>query len=134
MKQTFILTPDRETVINAIKTASDGMVVTIGPARRSGAQNDLSHEIYAIASQQLKDGSPLDYKCYAKLHFGVAILRAEDDEFREFYDENIKASFSYEQKLAMMKFLPVTSRMNKEQKSRYIDAVKEDFLARGVNL
>lgn len=133
-KQVFILKPDREPVLTAIKTAQDGFKATIEPAGRSIPQNSLSHEIYAILASQLPEEDAIGWKCYCKLNFGVPILRAEDAEFREFYDGNIKQSFSYEQKLKAMKYLPVTSLMNKEQKSRYLDEVIAHFTARGVRL
>lgn len=133
-KRVFILNADRESVLNAIRTAKDGFKVTLEPAGRSIPQNSLSHEIYALIAQALPEDDPIGWKAYCKLQFGVPILRAEDAEFREFYDGNIKKSFSYEQKLKAMKYLPVTSLMNKEQKSRYLDEVIAHFTARGVQL
>ena len=135
MKKTFILRPyphpSRELAIEAIKSASDGFKVTIQPAPRSLAQNDLSHEIYALIAQAKPEDDALGWKCYCKLHHGVPILRAEDDEFKAMYDSAIKG-LAYEQKLQVMKFMPVTSLMNKEQKSRYIDSVMNDDLLRDV--
>ena len=96
---------------------------------RSLDQNALSHEWYAQLSRELREDDALGWKCYCKLHHGVPILRAEDAEFREFYDQSIKL-LDYEKKLAAMKFLPVTSLMTKPQLSKYLEAVRSDFADR----
>lgn len=100
---------------------------------RSINQNDLTHAWYAQISRELREDSELGWKCYCKLHHGVPILRTEDAEFRETYDGAIKG-LSYEQKLAVMKILPVTSLMTKAQLSQYAEAVQDDFRKRGVQL
>jgi hypothetical protein len=38
----------------------------------------------------------------------------------------------YEDKLAIMDFLPVTSRMKKPQATEYIDTVQREYAQRGV--
>lgn len=134
-KQTFVLQPyphpSRERAIEAVKAAQDGFVVEIKPPKRNRGQNDLSHALYEDIAQVLTEDDALGWKCYCKLHHGVPLLRAEDEEFRETYDKAIKG-LTYEQKLAVMKILPVTSLMNKKQISKYIEAVKGDFIPRGV--
>ena len=101
---------------------------------RSIPQNSLVHVWYEQIARELREDDALGWKCYCKLNFGVPILRAEDDEFRQFYDGAIKLSLSYEQKLAAMKYLPVTRLMTKEQLSKYAEAVQPDFARRGVQL
>ena len=96
---------------------------------RSLDQNALSHEWYAQLARELREDDALGWKCYCKLHHGVPILRAEDAEFREFYDQSIKL-LDYEKKLVAMKFLPVTSLMTKPQLSKYLEAVRSDFADR----
>ena len=63
----------------------------------------------------------------------MPILRAEDDEFRKVYDEAIKG-LDYEKKLQIMKILPVTSIMTTAQLSAYLEAIKTDFMAKGIML
>lgn len=101
---------------------------------RSLDQNAISHAWYNDASKQLKDQTPEEIKCECKLRFGVPILRAEDADFREMYDAAIKHNLNYEQKLKAMRFIPVTSLMNKQQMSRYLEHMQQDFAKRGVNL
>ncbi|KDD44697.1 NinB domain protein [Bordetella bronchiseptica OSU095] len=100
---------------------------------RSQAQNAFSHAWYGEIAQALPEDDALGWKCYCKLHHGVPILRAEDDAFREAYDGSIKP-LPYEKKLLAMRVFPVTSRMNTRQLTKYADAVRDDFAARGVLL
>ena len=100
---------------------------------RSLSQNAIAHAWYQQVANELKEDDALDVKCYCKLHHGVPILRAEDAEFREMYDSTIKG-MHYEQKLKVMKYLPVTSLMTVTQLSKYLEQVQEDFLRQGVKL
>ena len=123
----------RENVILAVMRAEEGARVTIGPKGRTLPQNSFSHAWYEEIAQALPEDDALGWKSYCKLHHGVPILRAEDEEFRAAYDAAIK-SLTYEQKLAAMRVLPVTSRMNVKQLTKYADAVRDDFAVRGVVL
>lgn len=100
---------------------------------RSLSQNAITHAWYEQLARELREESALGWKCYCKLHHGVPIMRAEDEEFRDAYDQVIKG-LRYEQKLVAMRFLPVTSIMNKDQLSKYAEAMQADFCARGVLL
>ena len=100
---------------------------------RSAAQNAFSHAWYEEIARALPEDDALGWKCYCKLHHGVPILRAEDEEFRAAYDGSIKP-LPYEKKLIAMRVFPVTSRMNTAQLTKYADAVRDDFAARGVLL
>lgn len=93
---------------------------------RTDLQNRLSHAWYQQLANELKENDSLGWKCYCKLHFGVPILRAEDDEFRKVYDGAIK-SMTYENKLEVMKILPVTSLMKTKQLTKYLDEMKGWF-------
>lgn len=105
----------------------------IAGVHRSLPQNAIGHVWYDQLERELPEDNALGWKCYCKLHHGVPILRSEDEQFRETYDAVIKP-LSYENKLKAMRCWPVTSLMNKEQKSRYLEAVQDDFLGRGVRL
>jgi hypothetical protein len=93
---------------------------------RSDKQNRLSHAWYAELAENLKEFNALGYKNFCKLHFGVPILRTEDDEFRNSYDKVIRP-LSYEQKIEVMNILPVTSIMTTKQLTQYLDAMKAHF-------
>lgn len=99
--------------------------------KRSLDQNALAAVWYEQMAREDRQHDALGHKCYCKLHHGVPILRAEDAEYRAFYDGAIKG-LTYEQKLAAMKFLPVTSLMTTDQLSKYLEAVQADYSTRGV--
>lgn len=134
-KQVFVLTTDqaRRNAVLAVMSAVEGMRVEIKPKGRTPAQNAFSHAWYEEISHAFPEDDELGWKCFCKLHFGVPILRAEDEEFRVAYDGAIKG-LSYEKKLLAMRVFPVTSRMNVRQLTKYADAVRDHFDARGLHL
>lgn len=101
--------------------------------KRSIPQNSISHAWYQEMAKKCREDDAKGWKRYCKLHHGIPILRAEDEEFCYVYDNSIKR-MTYEQKLMAMDFLPVTSIMNTEQLSKFLESVQEDFRKRGVNL
>lgn len=105
-------------------------------AHRSTDQNRLQRLWLNEAAEQLGDQTPEELRGYCKLRFGVPILRAENEGFRERYDAIVRP-LSYEQKLALMMEpldLPVTRLMRTEQKTRYLDAIAQHFAEQGVRL
>lgn len=101
---------------------------------RSVDQNSVSHCWYAQVARELREDDARGVKRYCKLHFGVPILRAEDDDFREAYDGSIKSSLTYEQKLVAMDMLSVTSLMTTRQISQYMEDVQDHYRKHGVQL
>ena len=101
---------------------------------RSLDQNAISHTWYEQIARELREDDALGWKCFCKLNFGVPLLRAEDAEFRAFYDSALKLSLNYEQKLAAMKYLPVTSLMTKAQLSKYLESMQQHFIGQSVML
>ena len=93
---------------------------------RSLDQNAISHAWYEQLARELPEDDARGWKRMCKLHFGVPILRAEDEHFREFYDGALKR-LNYEQKLAAMEYVPVTSIMTKAQLSRYLEDMQASF-------
>jgi hypothetical protein len=100
---------------------------------RSLDQNAISHAWYEQIARELREGTPIQVKAECKLRLGVPILRAEDPDFRAFYDGSIKP-LTYEQKLKAMEYLPVTSLMTVSQLSRYLTDMQSDFATRDVRL
>lgn len=123
--------------IGAIREAYNGfkfLRVNVKTGKdRSLPQNSITHAWYEQIARELREDSALGWKCYCKLHHGVPIMRTEDAEFRDAYDQVIKG-LRYEQKLVAMRSWPVTSIMNKDQLSKYAAAMQDDFRARGVLL
>ena len=103
----------------AIKTGKD----------RSLDQNAIAHAWFSQIANELREQTALQVKAECKLTIGVPILRAEDEEFREFYDRAIKW-MTYEQKLDAMAFVPVTSIMTVKQLSQFLTGMQEGYRGR----
>lgn len=104
--------------------------ITHGKARTLD-QNAISHTFYEQVSRELREDTPLGVKSFCKLHFGVPILRAEDEDFRAMYDRVVKP-MAYEDKLDLMSFFPVTSLMKTPQLSQYLESVQRHYQRLGV--
>jgi hypothetical protein len=100
---------------------------------RSLDMNALLHAWIAQIERELREDDALAVKRFCKLHFGVAILRAEDDDFRAMYDQTFKR-LDYDAKLKAMDYLPVTSIMTNAQLKQMLVAMQEAYAKRGVVL
>lgn len=101
---------------------------------RSMDQQAIAEIWYRQISHELAEDTPEGVKAECKLRFGVPILRADDEDFRSVWDERIKGMFSYEQKLSLMRYMPVTSLMTVEQMAAYLDTLQKEYARRGVIL
>lgn len=101
---------------------------------RSLDQNAISHAWYEQVARELREDDANGVKRQCKLLYGVPLLRAEEPEFRQKYDGLVRERFSYEEKLELMDWLPVTSLMTKDQLSRYLEAMQRAYAKRGVVL
>src|SRR6056297_3492894 len=104
-------------------------------APRSLDQNRLQR-LWLKEAEEQGDDSAEGYRRYCKLHFGVPILRAENEAFREQYDRIIKP-LTYEQKLELMGEpidFPVTRLMTTRQNWEYLNQVEVFFRGLGFEL
>ena len=109
--------------------------ITAG-AHRTNQQNRLQRQWCNDVAQQLGDRSAEDVRAYSKLHFGVPILRAENEAYAEAYDRLIRP-LPYEIKLAYMGVpfdFAVTRLMTTKQLTDYLDAMSRYWSAQGVVL
>ena len=102
---------------------------------RTWEQNKLQRKWLGEAEQQ-GDMTAEEYRGYCKLHFGVPILRSEDEEFAAKYEQYIRG-LPYETKMALMMEpfdFPVTRLMDTDQKARYLNKIYEYFTGLGMRL
>jgi len=101
---------------------------------RSTEQNRLAFKWYAEISDQTGEDRE-DVRARCKLEIGVPILREAHKKFRETYDRLIRP-LDYPEKRDLIRDieLPVTSLMNVEQMSRYMDIVFRRHAEIGVVL
>jgi hypothetical protein len=129
------LWPQDNETLNYIGTKPDGTVFIFEQAepKRNLDQNAIFHVWCNQVDKQycIKIG---ETKRFCKLHFGVPILRAEDEGFRKLYDKAILSTLSYEEKLEAMDILPVTRLMKKKQMARFLDSVQGHYAELGIIL
>ena len=112
-------------------------LVEIKKHNRSEMQNRTVFMWYReIAKAKGDEKRPTDVRGYCKLHFGVPILREDNDDFREGYDQIVRP-LSYENKLKIMVEpldLPITRIMTVDQMQRFMEEVQEYGYSFGVEL
>jgi hypothetical protein len=103
---------------------------------RTNDQNTLQRKWVLEISAQLGDQSPEEVRGYCKLHFGVPILRNENDVFKAEYDAVIMP-MPYEHKLKLM-MVPfdfgVTRIMTTRQKTDYLNTMHRFYSEQGIVL
>lgn len=127
---------DRKMAIKRIENAELPCTMTLTKgAPRSIEQNRLQR-MWMLELAEQGDMGAEDYRAYCKAYFGVRILRAENEAFREQYDRIVRP-LGYEQKLEIMKEpidLPVTRLMTSRQKKRYLDDIYTFWTGKGFKL
>jgi hypothetical protein len=101
---------------------------------RSTEQNNLAFKWYVEISEQTGEDRE-DVRARCKLEIGVPILREAHDKFKKTYDRVVRP-LAYSEKLELIRDteMPVTSLMNVEQMSRYLDIVFRRHAEIGVVL
>ena len=105
--------------------------------KRSSQQNALAFKWFGEIAQQLGDRTASDVRAYCKLHFGVKLLREENEGFRDTWDRLIRDRFTYEEKLELMvdpHDYPVTRIMTTKQGTKFLDEVAAFAALHGVRL
>ena len=111
-------------------------LVEIKKHNRSEMQNRTVFMWYREIAKAKGDETATDVRAYWKLHYGVPILREDNDDFREDYDQIVRP-LSYENKLKIMVEpldLPVTRIMSVDQMQRYMEEVEKYGYSFGVEL
>ena len=96
---------------------------------RSLDQNWVSHGWYKKVSLEEGEYTPEEIKRLCKLHFGVPILRADDEAFNA-WCVNVIDLLPYESRVEAMEHLPVTSIMTTKQMSLYMEHMQKHYAGR----
>jgi hypothetical protein len=116
------------------------VVVSLRPGKdRTLDQNALWFALYQRIAQMTQIGVVEDARRYCKLHFGVAILNEDDENFRNSWFRTMK-HMAYGEKLDLMgdcplfgtDGFPVTRLFNRAQGVTYTDRIVADFAGKGV--
>lgn len=128
---------ERRMLIKFIEGHKLPMTATVQAiGKRSAQQNRLNRQWMLDIANQLDGWTAEDARGYCKLHFGIPILRNEDEAFCQEYDAVIRP-LPYEMKLKLMKVpfdFGVTRLMSVKQQTAYLDEVNRHFSEQGVIL
>lgn len=136
MTRLTLYTPaQRAEAHQAIVNAPDGAVVTIKEeGSQSDKQRNLSFRWYADLAKQKEGWTATDARAYCKLHFGIALLRETEPDYRDQWDSMFRDTLSYEQKLALMvepHDYPVTRLLGVKGMIEYLDRVQRGMAEKG---
>lgn len=113
--------------------AGKKVVVQFVDEDRTLDQNALSFALYKQIASQINDQSVNEVRAECKLTVGVRLLMAADEGFADFCNAALK-KLNYEQRLASMEYVPVTSLMGKKVFSEYLDEVIRKYSQQGLSL
>ena len=118
-------------LVTDLKGMKKPFMVEIVPAHRTIPQNRLFYLMYDIIGKQLYGGDSDLARNECKLTIGVPILRRDSEQFHKTYDKLLKPA-SYEDKLAMMEYISVSSIFDKAQGTEYIKKMFDTYAGKGV--
>jgi len=110
------------------------VTVTQG-ASRAPAQNRLAQRWFTDVSRQLGDQTHEDVRADCKVTFGVPILRAENEAFRQSWDATIGVLDHESQRTAVKNLdVPVTRLMTAKQMTAFMDEMQRHWSGMGFRL
>ena len=128
---------DRDLLLTYISKQALPITVSVDKGRkRSLDQNRLSRLWYNEIAQQLGDRSAEDVRAFCKLHFAVAIRKAEDEKWAAEYDAVVRP-LPYAAKLKLMAEpidFPVTRGLKTKGMTDYLDAISRWASEQGIRL
>lgn len=128
------------TKLSAMYRDKKFVVVSLRPGKdRTLDQNALWFSLYERIAQMTQIGDVDEARKYCKLHVGVPIMRAEDEEFRASWNR-VLLNLPYETKLELMgpcplfgpDGFPVTRLFSRAQGIAYTDRIVSYFSEKGV--
>lgn len=133
---------DRELLLSFVKNMDAPFTVDIEKGIREKRSNDQNRlqRLWVNEAEQQGDMTAEEYRAYCKLHFGVPLLRNENETFAELYDEKVRdrmPAFSYEQKLEFMAIpwdMHVTRLMTIKQHDKHLNMMHNHFTSLGMIL
>lgn len=133
---------DKELLLSFLRNMDAPFTIDIEKGireKRSTDQNRLQR-LWVNEAEQQGDMTAEEYRAYCKLHFGVPMLRNENEVFAELYDSKIRdrmPPYTYEQKLEFMAVpwdMHVTRLMTVKQHNKYLNKMHDHFTSLGMIL
>lgn len=100
---------------------------------RNLEQNDKINATYRTIAKQL-DWTFEEVRSHCKLYIGIRQVLATDTTYRERHKDffELFKKLDDEKKLVAVRYLDVSSEMNKHQASEYLDLIHSEFSQQGV--
>ena len=127
---------DRRQAIRYIENHKLPFTIQVTEGLPRSTNQNRTQRLWLLEAEQQGDMTAEEYRGYCKLVFGVPILRAENELFREKYDSIIKP-LPYEAKIQMMMEpldFPVTRLMNTKMFTTYLERMYQHFRGLGFIL
>jgi hypothetical protein len=99
--------------------------------KRSIDQNFVMHGWFAKVADEEKEYTAGQVKCLCKYHFGLPILRADDEYFNDACKKVIDP-LPYESRIAAMEYMPVTSLMTTVRLKHMMEQMQDHYAGRVV--
>jgi hypothetical protein len=113
--------------------APEGWVCDIHEPKRTLSQNSLLHMWFGEVAKQ-DDETPDEIKLDWKAHFGVPMLRAEDQEFAAFYEDLKQTVPDPEKRRKSLRYVSISSIMTTSQLRRSSNSFEREYRERGFRL
>ena len=127
---------DRAQAIKLVEGRDLPFTLSLAKGAPRSIEQNQTQRMWMLEAEQQGDQTAEEYRAYCKLHFGVPILKAENEDFRAGYCRVIQPLDYGLKLLAMAEPLsfPVTSLMTTKQKTKYLDKIREHFEGLGFQL
>jgi len=123
-------------VITATFEKDKYLSVSINSGKRTLDQNALIHLWYSdVAKEDTIKDTPFNIECQFKYQYGLYVLGQDEDhkEYVAMIREKLKL-LHYEERIAFMKYVPVTSLMSTKQLSEYGNTMQIEMAKEGIIL
>jgi len=97
--------------------------------KRTISQNAIGHAWYRQVSLEENEYTPGEIKNMCKYRYGLPILRGDDEKYNEACRVAIDP-LSYANRIKAMEYWPVTSLMNTNQETEYLESVQRHYAGR----
>lgn len=127
---------DRKRAIKIIEGLQIPCTVTTTKGEPRSLKQNCLQQMWNLELSTQGDMTQEEYRAYNKAYFGIPILLAEHEGFREQYEAIVKP-LPYEQKLEIMKEpidFPVTRLMTVKQHKEFLDRIYVYWTGKGYKL
>jgi hypothetical protein len=127
---------DRQRAIKILQSVEMPCTMTTTKGESRSLKQNRLQQMWNLELSQQGDMTAEDYRAYNKAFFGIPILLAENEPFREQYNAIVRP-LAYEKKLEIMKApidFPVTRLFTMRQHKQFLDDIYTHWTGKGFHL